>query len=98
MKYKKHGRPFAPSGFSSSSIFRKKNVLRRIVVFCSCCTFLQALPDDETVFFERTPLSELEVTHLAAFGETGPRREDTIEQMVNSGLIVRVSGRERPCC
>lgn len=56
---------------------------------------LQALPDDETVFFERTPLHELQLTDLAAFGETSPHRESTIEQMVNNGLIVRVRDQQR---
>lgn len=59
------------------------------------CVVLQALPDDETVFFERTPLAEWAVTHLAAFGETSPTHERMIGEMIRNGYIVRVSSYER---
>ncbi|CAM9955126.1 unnamed protein product [Ectocarpus sp. 6 AP-2014] len=47
----------------------------------------KALPKDETVFFERTPLTEIGHSDLLAFGET--RNSGLIEGMVRSGIIVR---------
>ncbi|CAM9359301.1 unnamed protein product [Ectocarpus fasciculatus] len=47
----------------------------------------KALPKDETVFFERTPLTEIGHSDLLAFGET--RNSGMIEDMVRSGVIVR---------
>ncbi|CAM9998141.1 unnamed protein product [Ectocarpus sp. 12 AP-2014] len=47
----------------------------------------KALPKDETVFFERTPLTEIGHSDLLAFGET--RNPGVVEGMVRSGIIVR---------
>lgn len=54
----------------------------------------QALPEDDTVFFERTPTDDIHDSHLLAFAETGELMstiEDmAIEDMVRSGVIMRV--------
>lgn len=64
------------------------------LILCPCAWLnkncVQALPDDETVFFERTPLDDLKTSTLLAFGETNSNRKSTIYEMVNMGLIVRV--------
>lgn len=49
----------------------------------------QALPEDDTVFFERTPIDDIHDSHLLAFAETGELMS-TIEDMVRSGVIMRV--------
>lgn len=48
----------------------------------------QALPEDEAVFFERTPIDEIDTSPHLAFGET--RVSSKIESMTRSGVIVRV--------
>lgn len=52
---------------------------------------VQALPEDDTIFFERIPLGELEESTLAAFVEINPDYVDTILDYVQRGLFVRVS-------
>ncbi|CAM9400174.1 unnamed protein product [Pylaiella littoralis] len=47
----------------------------------------KALPEDDTVFFERTPLDEIDRSPYLAFGET--RISSAIESMARSGVIVR---------
>ncbi|CAB1118253.1 unnamed protein product [Ectocarpus sp. CCAP 1310/34] len=47
----------------------------------------KALPKDETVFFERTPLTEIGHSDLLTFVET--RNSGMIDGMVRSGIIVR---------
>ena len=49
----------------------------------------QALPDDDTVFFERTPVDEIYDTPRLAFVETG--FVSVSDDLVRSGAIVRVS-------
>lgn len=48
----------------------------------------QALPEDDTIFFERTPVDEIEHSSLLAFAET--RIASVIETMARAGVIVRV--------
>ncbi|CAM9318805.1 unnamed protein product [Scytosiphon promiscuus] len=54
----------------------------------------KALPEDITVFFERTPMDEVGASPFLAFGETSAAYK--IRKMVRSGVIVRnrVRGRD----
>eukprot|EP00903_Cladosiphon_okamuranus_P019957 g18340.t2 len=54
----------------------------------------KALPADETIFFERTPLDDVNDTSLLAFAET--RISGAIDQLVRQGVIVRDEGEPRP--